>query len=795
MRKLLLTTTALFVAMPQMAFAQQQDAEQTDDESSQPAGLRTIVVTAQRVEENSQRAAVAVDVLDGSDLVEAGITDAGRLGELVPAVTISKQGTGNQIFVRGVGNFTVVPVSDPAIAFNYDGVYIGRPSSTTASFFDLQRIEVLKGPQGTLYGRNATGGAINVIPQRPKLGEFSGYLTASYGSFNEFIAEGAINAPMGENGALRVSANVIDRDGYYEDGTSDDKSMAIRVQMMAELTPELTVRVAADYSDLGGVGTGSVYKGRYQYAGPAGYIFIPSNLSDSGGLYTPESQAFRVTASAGPAGRRVDALNFFPYRNDHHYGFNAEIEYEASFGTFTIIPAYRISELDFVSAAPAFLFRQNETDKQFSLEARLTGDRIGIFNYTLGAFYYHETIDSRQGVYISALAAALRDQLETKSIAPFARLTANLTDDLRLVGGVRYTRDKKSFVENGISGTIVCQIITPMGPNCPNAPLFPFDTQFNDLPFPFPAAGQIPPVVPVGGGAIGIRNDRVSNARQTTERVTWRGAAEYDLGPSSLLYASVETGFRSGGFSAAAGFETYQPEFITAYTLGSKNRLLDNRLQLNVEAFLWKYRNQQVNFVGLDANGNTANQTRNIGRSEIKGVEVESQFLVTPTTLISANVQYLDAEAKSFIFQLPATGGIPPLTGCPITPSTTAGLVNVNCSGFQNYNSPKWTVNLAAQQTIELDGFDLVFGVDTQYKSSRFIAFAYLPEQRAPSFWRTNAQVTLMTDDERWSLTGYVRNIENDRNPYFSTNTPLTNFIVTSSFAPRTYGVRASVKF
>lgn len=795
MRKILLSTAAMMLAFPQMAAAQEQSGPApTENGAADGEGLADIVVTAQRVEENLQRAAVAVDVVGGDDLVRSGITDAGRLGDLVPALTIEKSGTGNITFLRGVGNFTVVPVSDPAIAFNYDGVYIGRPTSTTGSFFDLQRVEVLKGPQGTLYGRNATGGAINVLPQRPKIGEFSGYATASYGSFDEIIAEGAINAPMGENGAFRISGSIIDRDGYYKDGTADEKSWALRLQMMAELTPELTVRVAADYTDQGGVGSGSNYLGRYQFAGPAGYIFVPSNLPDDLGLYDPASETFRQTALAGPAGRRVAPLGIYPYRNNQHFGFNAEISYEASFGTFTIIPSFRNSKLDYVTASPGFIFRQDETDEQFSLEARLTGNRIGIFDYTLGAFYFDENIDSAQGINVSALLAIFRDKLETKSFAPFARITANLTDSLRVVGGIRYTRDRKSFNEVGVSGTIVCQINTPAGPRCPNAPLFPIVDSFAQLPFPFPAAGQIPPVVPVGGGAIGVRSDRNQSNRLTNERVTWRGAVEYDLGPRSLLYASVETGFRSGGFSAATGFETYDPEYITAYTIGSKNRLFDNRLQLNIEGFYWKYRNQQVNFVGLDINGATANQTRNIGRSTIKGVDVETQFLVTPTTLLSANIQYLDAEAKSFVYQTSAAG-LPPLTDCAVSPSTNAALLNVDCSGFPAYNASKWTLNLAVQQTIDLGDYEIVLSADTQYRTKRYLAFAYLDEQLAPSFWRSNAQISFGPKDAGWSIAGFVRNIEGNRQPFFMANSPVTNFLVESTSAPRTYGVRASVKF
>jgi iron complex outermembrane receptor protein len=790
MRRRLLTISVSLAAMTLAGTAQAQEAPAEDASE----GLQDIIVTAQRREESLQRAAIAVDVVQGDELSKAGVTDVTTLGNLTPALTVEPSSTGNLLFVRGVGNFTLVPTSDPAIAFNYDGVYIGRPTSTSGAFFDLDRIEVLKGPQGTLYGRNATGGAINVIPTRPKPGEFSGYATASYASYENIFVEGAINAPMGENGAIRVSGALQDRNGYYKDGTADDQTQALRVQMLAELTPELTVRFAGDYFHQGGAGASVTYLGRYQYAGSvAGYVFVPSNLPRSEGLYTPAAQAFRRTGSAGPAGRNLTDLAPYPFRDNNFYGVNAEIAWESEIGTLTLIPAFRVSQLDYLADAAAFIARTRETDEQFSLEARFAGNRIGIFDYTLGALYYDETIDVKNGgIFIAALASISKSKLTTKSLAPFGRLTANVTDRLRIVGGVRYTRDRKTYHDRGTSGTIVCQIVTPAGPSCPNAPLFPYVDSFSQLPFPFPAAGG-PPAVPVGGGAIVVRSERNQNNRLTNSRMTWRAAIEFDLAPRSLVYASVETGFRSGGFSSALGFETYDPEYITAYTIGSKNRLFDNRLQLNIEGFYWKYRDQQVNFVGLDLAGRTANQTRNIGSSTIKGVEVESAFLVTPTTLLSANVQYLDTTTKSFVY---STGNTvpPPLTGCAVRPNS-ATLVNVDCSGFPAYNSPKWTVNLSAQQTIEVGDYGLTFSVDTQYKTKRYISFQYLPQQLEGSTWSSNAQISFGPSDGQWSIAGFVRNIENDRTPTFQTLAPVTNFLVASTTAPRTYGVRASVKF
>ena len=233
----------------------------------------------------------------------------------MPALTIQPTSTGNLVFIRGVGNFTLTPNSDPATAFNYDGVYIGRPTGTNGVFFDLERVEVLKGPQGTLYGRNATGGAINIIPVQPRLGELSGYGSVSYGNYDTLTAEGAVNAPLGENGAIRISGSHAEHDGYLRDGTTDQNDYSLRAQIKAKLTPDLTVRLAADYARIGGVGTSVSYQGYYNFTPlSGGYVFVPAPSGIAEGIFTPLAQAFRQTLVAGPAGRRLPPVAIYTFQ-------------------------------------------------------------------------------------------------------------------------------------------------------------------------------------------------------------------------------------------------------------------------------------------------------------------------------------------------------------------------------------------------------------------------------------------------------------------------------------------------
>ena len=812
MRLIALLVSAAAVALcTAPAFA--QTAESADSGANDAeAGLGDIVVTAQRRQESSQKAAVPLSVIDGSTMLSAGITQADRLGQIAPALTIQPSSTGNLIFLRGVGNFTLVATSDPAVAFNYDGVYVGRPTSSTGVFYDLARVEILKGPQGILYGRNATGGAINILPVQPKFGELSGYVSGTFGSYNTINAEGAINVPMGETSALRLSLSTSNHDGYLRDGLQDEKTVAGRLQIKAELTPDLTVRVAADYAHNGGRGNSVSYLGRYArnvtapvVAGPVlgtnYYTFIPTTLDPSEGVFSPASQAYRTSTPFGPFGRTLDAFGPPARVDNSFYGFNAEIAWDVGPGTLTIIPAWRYTDLDYNAAAAAFAYDNVESAEQYSLEARFAGERIGIFDYTIGAYYYDETIDSITSLSISNTGNFIDQTLTTKSYAGFGRLTAHVSDQFRIVGGLRYTHDQKGFDYAATGAVINCLARNAFGaPACPTAPFVPLFDQSLQFPFPFPASGGAPiPVFTAPGppNHLIIRTDTFFDRSVSSSRVTYRGAVEFDVAPQSLLYASVESGYRSGGFSAAAGFETYQPESITAYTIGMKNRFLNNRVQLNIEGFWWDYTNQQVNFVGLDINGRTANRTQNVGRSQIKGIEVEGRFLVTPTTLISADVQYLDAMQKEYTYS--AGAGNPPLTGCAVSFNAaavgTTPPYTINCAGFQSYNSPKWTMNLAAQQTVPVGDYELVLSADTQYKNSRNIGFAYLPEQRVGSTWTSNAQISFGPANDSWSIAAYVRNIENERIPLFASTHPTALFLTAGLTAPRTYGVRAGFKF
>jgi len=771
---------------------------QSSGPSDAPAdsGLTEITITAQRKEESLQRAAVAVAVVSNTALLEKGVTSPGQLTELVPAINVQPAGgAASTFFVRGVGNFAVNGYTDPAIAFNYDGVYVGRVTSTQSLMYDLERVELLKGPQGTLYGRNATSGALNLIPARPVLGETSGFVSASYGNFDALLAQGAANVALGDHSAVRVSALRSKHDGYLSDGTSDEDLSAVRVQMLTDPTDGLRMRIGADYAPSGGAGTGSSYVGGYRYNAATGtYVTTPSGLGPEVGLFDPAAQAYRSSQFSGLAGRVLAPLDRKSFLDNDNYGVNAEVNVDSPVGTFTILPAWRAADLNEIFAVPAFEAYLQEKDEQFSLETRLNGQANTWLDYIVGAYYFDERVKGNYTFNQQALSVFQDFTSKTRSLAAFGRLTAHVTDRFRVVGGLRYTDDDKHFDGTAEPVQVVCSRRVNGVPSCPTAPLIPTVDNASQVGFAVPAVGGAP--VPIGtSGAIATASLTAVDTPLSANKLTYRAATEFDVAPASLLYASYETGYRSGGFSLASGHETFQPEYLDAYTLGLKNRFFANRLQLNLEAFVWKFRDQQVTHAGIDSHGLQGNFTENVGRSTNRGFELETQFLALQDLLVSADAQYLDASYDSFVYQVPV-GNAPPFVGCPYAVNASnPAFYTVNCSGKTAYQSPRWTVNLGIQQTFHLGSMQLVAQADTQYKTSRVVAFEYLPYQIVGPNWQSNAQLSLSPDSSKWTVAGYVQNIEDHRNevgaPIYGVG-GLTTMVTT---APRTYGMRISARF
>ncbi|WDF72531.1 TonB-dependent receptor [Novosphingobium sp. KACC 22771] len=814
MRYALLGTTALAaLAIAAPALAQSQPS------APAPVGLSEIVVTAQRKEESLQKAAIPIDAVSGADLVQRGITSALDVTKAVPAISLpSPGGNISSIFIRGVGNITTSSYVDPAVTPSYDGVVLGRGGGVFgAAFYDLARIEVLKGPQGILYGRNATGGAVNVIPARPKLGENSLGFNLGYGNFNAVDIDAHVNLSVSANSALRLGGAYSSHDGYNRDGTDDMKRQSLRAQYLIEPSSDLSLRIGADYTHVGGKGIGGSYIGAFVPNAAGGYTMVPANLSTSEGFNTPAANAFRGQILGSPAFAFLKPLNTDQRADSTYWGVNAELNWKTGIGKVTVIPAYRESVDHSVFYGPAFnTAMTNEKIRQTSLEARFAGS-VGKIDYVAGGFYFNEKINANNQYNQEFVLPIVDYRLKTDSLAAFGQLTGHVSDRFRLVGGARFTHDTKSI--NGLINNFITfcggpppALITPpasfaAGCAAPGAmPYYPNLLNQNDTVAWLKANNWIAPnstaqagyqVFPLtnGVGAILKTYNPVSDSLKFS-RVTWKASAEFDLTPRNLLYATVETGYRAGGLQMTESKTSYKPEFITAYTIGSKNRFLNNRIQLNMEAFIWKYRDQQITYFTVDTSGTLINSSENAGRATIKGFDVD--LLVKPArgTTLNAKVQHLDATYDNLHLYTAAPRDN---FACPFTfTGASAGgapVKDFNCSGNPLLYSPKWTVNLGAEQKVPLGhGLELVANLDTAWRDQQWGGFEYLAFESIPAYWTTDASLTLRTDDGKWALTGYIRNMENKRRDLAPQSAPIGAAIGHFS-APRTFGLRLSGNF
>ena len=739
--------------------------------------LSGVVVTSEREVQDVQRAPVAITLLSAEETRDADVTRPQDLTTLVPGLLVgSLNGSSAMTYMRGVGNLAAAATQDPTVTYNFDGVYIARPTSTGGLFYDLERVEILKGPQGTLYGRNATGGAVNVLPRRPQLHEHGGEVSVAYGAYDNRNFEGWYNAPLGRHAAIRVSGQRVRHGAYMKDGTDDQDDWAGRVAIRFDASDALSLRVGADYYDQGGHGPGAT---------PLGL-----DVSRRAGVASAEGGAFYEGQRVTIAGRTWQAMPAMQRSDNRHWGMNATLEWRTPAGQLTLIPAWRGGDIDATGSAVGNLYTFKEHNRQTSIEARLASKPHARVHVLAGAFYFQEDIDLSTRPYNQFNFSLQHPVLATTSLAPFSRVTVELKDGLRATIGARVTREDKDFEGTFESFSRICPPVPTA--QCPNAQPFPADITSAPLTFPEGSVTATPVFDPADGTlTTGFRMLSVDAARFT--RTTWRASAEYDLTRQAFLYGSYETGFKSGGFFFSSDSQVYQPEDVAALTLGVKSRLFGYRLKANVELFDWSYSNQQVSRIAVDSRGITSLATENIGRATIRGGETDLEYLLFEDTQLSVELQYLDAVFDSYEYETPASAG-PPVSGCVVTPVT--GAFQVNCSGRRAPYAPEWTVCLGARQGFQLpSGATLAARIRARYQSATLAGLDFLPEQNQNAHWLLNASLTFADASDRYSVALFGHNLTDET---VVTNTfvvPFSTFVVGALRPPRTFGIRTSIRY
>jgi len=570
-------------------------ANATSSDESPGAQLQEVVVTAEKRTSNLQRTPISMAVISSSELSTLGTSDLEQLSVVSPDLNMSDS-TGREIVtIRGISSQDTTEIGNPAVSVSVDGVYIQRPVDLTASLYDLDRVEVLRGPQGTLYGGSAVGGAINIVTAKPT-DQREGSVSMTYGNYGTITTTGMMNIPVNDRLQLRASFYTDSHTGYRNNYPvpqrgDDDDTKSARLEALFKVTDHLTALITGEYTTVGGVG--SVIDGLpVQYDSNGNLIVKTPHFANNGSSWGLSTQGYTDLT--------VKALRW-------------QFNWDLGFADATYLGGFARTQFDHMydldgGVLTTWAYQNDDVDDTQDQELRLSSKPGGPWVWQAGLYYLDEgqTInDHFDNIPGPTIVLFTYDYplVTAKSYAAFGQLTYHLTDTLDISAGARYQEDKKSRL-----GT---QDTANLGDYLSNGSLV------------YTLASE--------------------NGSSQSSKTTWHAGINWFATSSNMLYAKVDTGYKAGGFST---LNQYGPETVTAFEAGSKNRWLGNRLQFNVAAFLENYDNQQVDvFIPAEA----GDLIENAGKSRISGVETDLLALLTPNDRVDLSLDYLHARFLPFL--------------------------------------------------------------------------------------------------------------------------------------------------
>lgn len=585
---------AALALVPGAAFAQDRP-----DEADGSDGIAEIVVTAQKRSESSQTVPISISALDSEIIARTGIVTLDAVQRLTPGMTISTIGSGfaSYTYIRGAGTNVFDIGADPSVAYFVDEIYQAGTAGLQPDLLDVERIEVLKGPQGTLFGRNAAAGAVSIIIKRPE-NEFNAWARGGIGTYQQFEASGGVTGPISSDGAwrYRLAASHRERDGYVRNlGTGRDPGFM------------------DNYS-----GRGSI-----EYAGGTVTALISADVVRMRNGMTPQyittankTSLISVAAlAANPAGEDMyhRYYNVDGHENQNGWTMTGRLEWDMGGATLTSVTGYRKNRFWRLqdhdgSIADAWTFINEEKNRTFSEELRLSGESDRL-QWVLGGFFYSNRAVRRDQAKIgkdfavpvfAAFPGDYLHHLNTTSYAAFGQVKFNLTDQLSITGGARYTHDRKVSHQN----------------SDPAGPVARFTV---DVPRSW---NSFDPAVTV----------------------------QYQANPDFMVYGSYKRGFKSGGFqslpaTAALAATPFNPEHVSAFELGFKSQMLDRHVQFNAAAFWNDISNQQI----LRLLSPTITFVDNAGHTRAKGVDVTLSVLPFRNFRIDGGMTYQHARFTKYL--------------------------------------------------------------------------------------------------------------------------------------------------
>ncbi len=744
--------------------------------------IEEIVVTARKRAESLQEVPVAVSAFSSADLQNQTIQEFVDLDAQLPGVFISQvqaDPSAAIVTIRGQAQADTLLTTDSSVGVYVDGVNLPRQQGLNANMFDIERVEVLRGPQGTLYGRNTTGGAINLVTRKPDYEGVHGYLEGAAGneSFTQF--SGAVNIPLADTAAARLAVQKTDQDGWGQSNASgndlyDQDELFVRGSLMLDPTERLNVLLQMDYLE---VNEGGAAEKLLQ---PGGNPLDPTNtLPPTPAIVAGVELGVLNPLDIPSAGNPVPGPTFVPgllagYQAMAGYADGALLETDSDADVFSdatlwgggltisydlndnltlqSITGYRNWEterlLDLDGTPFTILHPRLAVDADFySQELQLLGsnDRL---DWVVGAYYSHE--EGTDGSVTAAVAAinpfqpnVLDGDVTNESWAVFAQGTYAVTDRLDVTGGIRYTEEKKELtssnrVFNQLTQSFICQL--PPG----NLPIDQCEADFSD----------------------------------TFSDPSWLISADYDIADGVMVYGSIARGFRGGGQNIRGGadpssFQAFDPETATTYEIGLKGDFLDQLLRVNAAAYLTDYEDIQRSIIVPGSGGNVVTILTNAAEADIKGFEAEAWLNPTDSLTLFATVAYMDFEYQEF----DSLG--------------QDGVTVIDRSG-ESVALPEWQYSLSARFDQPVGGNMLGVQVDYSWEdevnTSPTSAVADLVTRDDVGLWNARIDFTLVEQGLTIALWG--KNLSDEE--YIATTTDFSGNIghtIGVAARPRSYGI------
>lgn len=754
---LLLSTAAVaLAAMP--AQAQTADAADTATDTTTDAATGAddtygeILVTAQRRSESVQDVPIAISAFNSEMVESSGSTNITSLNGLAPNVVLQTQGlVANvpMISIRGMSTADPDPNADPKVSTIIDGVYIPFVSSTMLDLFDIERVEVLKGPQGVLFGKNNLAGTLNVITARPT-DDFGAEARFTLGSFGLKQFRGKVNSGRFANDMLaaKVAVNFRDYNGYSRNVITGNRLNGSNVK---------SVRGALDFDPGGAFDSALVVDWlKQKTTGPAPHVL---DNGDPNWDLLPDIVKTDI---------RKSAVLFDPIANTETYGGSLTSNLDVGWGTITSVLGYRhltyLTRGDFdglITPAPQLDVTRDFSGNSKSAELRYVSPAGEPVDFVVGLYYQADKWRQFNTV-LATPTTTTRAQLrqDTESYAIFALVNAHPADGLTLSLGGRYSHDRKKY-------DIANQVFVN------------------------------------GNQASSFASSLKASWAEFTPRLT----VNYEVAPDVMVYANYSQGYKAGGFNSRGTIPEnvgpYNPERVNAFEVGAKADLFDRLLRFNVAGFVNNYRDLQSSVTKMGA-VRAENITTNVAAAKIYGFEVESLLRPMDNFTIGANVAYLHARYTDFCADTNGvfTDGSPEVGQCgPAVPILINGVPNgtfavpTDSSGLDLANAPKWSGSLSLDYAIPTGFGEIKLHSDARY-SARFNTWG---RSNLPGYYRDevvllNASIAVAGQDDRWKVTLYGSNLTDQDVISGATNagaTPITQFYQ----PPREFGVDFAIKF